>query len=268
MKARGDLPILKRIEEAPIHIGPSLIEGLDCPLKIIGQDLVIVIEGLVELRIALLNGLSMQPAAVLNIGLESSTDQRQVITLGQFFSKGPGTVDQKNCPEIPVSLGGYTVDRIIEEGGVYAFMNTNPHRHTGILILKSGMSQVGQYRAVGTRVIGPQGKPIDRGQALDRIELGSLENRPVCNLGQPLGIIIPINEIAILSILDEIRDSTGLRHYYRYPTAESFSSRKQEPFLAAVTQQDVTTLQTVSIAHRVEIEGTDIQTVLHSEFAS
>ena len=85
------------------------------------------------------------------------------------------------------------------------------------------------------------------------------------DLSQPLGIIIPIDEIPIVPIPDKICDSTRLGDNNRNSTAESLSGSKQKSFFPAVTQQNMTPFQTVPVTHCVEVEGPDIQAILHSE---
>ena len=97
---------------------------------------------------------------MLDIRLETRANQGQIITLSQLFPKGPRPIHKENCPEIPVGLGRDTVDRIIKEGSINALVNTHPDRDTRILMLKPCMSQVCQHRAISTRVVRAERKPV------------------------------------------------------------------------------------------------------------
>ena len=105
-------------------------------------------------------------------------------------------------------------------------------------MLQARMGQSRENRSICPSIAGTQRQLIHGGQAFNGVKLGRLENRPMRDLGQASGAIVPVDEIAILSILDEISDPTGFRDNYRDPATQGLGCGEQESLLSAVTQQD------------------------------
>ena len=55
----SNLSILQGVQQASVNIYSSLVERLNSPFEIIGQDLIVVIKRLIELCFTLRQGLSM-----------------------------------------------------------------------------------------------------------------------------------------------------------------------------------------------------------------
>ena len=204
---------------------------------------------------------------MFDVGLETSAYQRQVIARGELLAQRPRSIYQENSLEPAVSLGRDTIDGFVKIGNIHPVVDADPESHTGVFMLQSGMSKPRQDRAIGASVVGTKGELIHGGETLDRVEPGRLEDGTVRHLCQSPGIVIPVDEVTILSVPDKIRDATRFRHHYRDAAAQGFGGGEEESFLPAVAQQDVATLQTMAITQGIEVERPDIEPIHHPQLA-
>ena len=266
MQARSNFPILQGIQHAAVDICLFSFESLHCALEVVGEKLIVVIERLVVFRVALLESLPVEPAAVLDIRLHTGADQRQVKALGKSFAQGPWSVDEKDDFKFAISLRGNAINGIVEISGVNSIVNPHAKGHLCVLMLQRGVGQDSKSLSVGAHVIGPERKFVHRSETLHGIELGRFQNSAVRDLGEALGVFMPIDENTVLSFLDESRDAAVFGDNNWNSTAQRLRGGEQKAFPLAVTEQDMAALETMAIVEGVEIEWPHIKTIRHAEF--
>ena len=141
------------MEKAAVDIGFLLLKGLHRAFEVVGKKLIVVVERLVKFRVALLDGLTVKPAAVLDICLQSGADQRQAEALGESFTQRPWSIDKEDYFKFPVGLRGNAVDGIVEIRRVNPIMNPHAEGHLGIPMLERSVGHFTKHRTVGSCIV-------------------------------------------------------------------------------------------------------------------
>ena len=265
METRGDLAVLVSEEETAVNVDLLQLHHVDGTLQIGRHELVIVVERFVKLGIALRHGLTVEPAAMLDVGLEPGADEGQPVTLRERFSEGPGTVDEELHLKFPVSLRGETGDGIVELGEVGPLVNAQADGDTGFGMEKRRSRHLGEEMAVGRGVVRPEREIRGRGEAVHAGKRRGLEEGTMGVLRELFRISVPVDDVAVVAVLHEIGDAAGLRDDDWNSAAESLGGGEEITLFFTVPEENVASVETVAVVERIKIEWTNVEAIRHAE---